>query len=270
MSTVTLAQFFYLGLSKRWPLDSYVLKDWRVAIKCLLFSESHIAEPKAQFNCYVRDGFPDMWMYAPIQVRSSITGTGFEPQEIKKACQGVGGHLGEGVTATVFVEQVLQGGLNNFAHIKVGMKQNHRCPDFVAVIPLSRLYDFYRIPYEPNDWLDNPLPIPVEAKSAREKLDIKTVLRDVALKQLIYYWWRISYRQYLEQVVGYGVVTLFVYTKRLLCHILVKPKSEQKQRELIAGLKGRDLWQIRANIEAASFIEKVEGCLEGFGGGNND
>lgn len=267
MSTpVTLKQKLYLG--GRWynNLPDYKISEELVALNCQLFSETHVEEPKAQFQSYVCGNPGNNVMFAPSRIKRALTGTGLAPQEWKKACQGIGGHLGEGVAATVFVEQVLRGNLQNFAHLRIGIKPTHRCPDFVVFLPLRNLYQYYGLSCPTGVNVDIPLPVPVEVKSRQSWMNLKTIFQE-ALGQLIYYWWRVvNTRPELEQVVGYGIVAVFSYANcPTLYHCFSRPKSQECQRELIVGLKGRKLHEIRACVKFRPFLEKVAACLERVG-----
>lgn len=267
MSTpVTLEQKLYLGWRRYYNLPDYEISGELVALNCQLFSETHVEEPKAQFQSYVCGNPGNNPMIAPSRVRRALIGTGLAPQEWKKACQGIGGHLGEGVAATVFVERVLRGDLQNFAHLRIGMKPHHRCPDFVVLVPLRSLYQYYGLSCPPGVNVDVPLPVPVEVKSRRSWKNVRTIVQE-ALRQLIFYWWRVcNTRPKLEQVVGYGIVVVFSYANcPTLYHCFLRPKSQECQRKLIVGLKGRELDKIKACVDSKLFLEKVVGCLEGVG-----
>lgn len=268
MATVRLEQKVLCtarsGACRRNQPDPIVASSYLVGINCQLFSETHIEDPAAQFDSYVCNS-PDptsIRTLVPAAVKRALVGTGLAPQGLKKACQGVGAHLGEGVAAMVFIKQILQGNMGNFAHIKVGMGPIHRCPDFVILVRLRRLYQFYGLPASAVE-NKSPLPVPVEVKSRRRNSDIKGAVSE-ALKQLIFYWWRVSRR--VPEVVGCGIVAIFVYGNRspTLYHCFLRP-SLQRYREFLASeLRRLDLPALRAAVEHERFVRLVESCLEGF------
>ncbi|OIQ58280.1 hypothetical protein MOTE_20810 [Moorella thermoacetica] len=263
MATIDLNQKLYVGVTYYRELNSYKLESKRLAIACELFAESHVAEPEAQFYSYIIDDITTIIMNQSRQITSILRDTGLTPQARKKVCQGVGGHLGEGITALTFIDQILKD-YSSFAHIKVGMGKTHRCPDFVAVTSLDVLYNYYTLLCLPEENINTILPIPVEAKSRKDNASIKSIIHNEAIRQLICYW-RTCCNTTVEQVVGYGIVTIFLYGKKInLNHCFLRPKSVKSQEELIDRLKQCTLDDIREIVECEDFICKVESCIEGF------
>lgn len=246
-----------------------------VGVNCQFFSETHIEHPAAQFDSYVcnRPSPTRVRANAPAALERALAGTGLAPQNYKRVCQGVGGHLAEGLTAMALIKQILQGDIGSIAHLKVGVRPMHRCPDFVILVPLSRLYQFYGL-NAPAFNNDPPLPVPVEVKSSRIRENKKRAVRE-ALRQLVFYWWRAG--QQIPGVVGYGIVIIFTYgnSSPTLRHCFLRPLSPGHQLSLVSALRSIDLPALRAAVDAAdeddaadrtdgeNLFEFVESCLGG-------
>lgn len=228
--------------------------------RCRLYAESHVAEPDAQFRDYILDDVTRFAMRWGMLTDLATAGSAYKPQELKRICQGVGGHLGEGA-AILALEQLLVLRPAEIAHLAVRTGQR-RCPDFVLTVSLNRLYQGYLLPGSPEMM---PIPVPLECKSSRDEVvSIRSLLTAGAIYQLASYWWEMN-RPRRRRVVGHGVVTVFCHQANILIHVLLRPKDQTSRLDLITYLASiRSPRRLTEVLNTDTEMDRVLNWLEGF------
>lgn len=265
MLSVLFTQKLYIGSYFKTELNKFLVDGYELGMMCEMFAESHVAKPEAQFEDYVIDDVSQIIM-SKGNADAYLIGTAVSPQKVKKTCQGVGGHLGEGVTALVFLKDINLPP-SNFSHIGILSGPTMRCVDFVAITKLGDLYKYYKISIKNWEDIDNIFAFPIEAKSRKKGIgaNCKSFLEDGAFCQIVSYWWACRGLG-MKGPVGYGLATAFSYEgNNIISHCFIKPKSDNDRKELLLYLNRiRSTRELRYTLDDKMEIKQIQSFLEGF------
>jgi hypothetical protein len=265
LSSEIFEQTLYIGSRFFSSFGYFTVDANELGIMCEMFAESHIVKPEDQFESYVIGDVSRILMSIG-NTAPYLYGTAASPQNNKKTCQGVGGHLGEGVTALIFTRDVGVP-IDDFAHVGISSGPIIKCVDFVAITSLSTLYSYYRI--IPYSWenLSDCFAFPIEAKSRKQGISArkcKGFLKEGVFNQIASYWWACR-DQGLEGPAGYGIATAFSYQVNTISHCFLRPKSLYDRLDLIGFLdKITDEFSLRAVLEDENGQKELFSYLEAF------
>lgn len=266
MSSEVFGQVLYTGPRRSKDLNPFRVDSSILSIMCETFAETHVAEPEAQFESYVVEDISSLIMSTG-NTAPRFIGTIIDPQDRKKTCQGVGGHLGEGITALIFLNNISID-KSFFAHIGINSGPMIRCVDFVAITCLRVLYDYYQLNALEWENIDLDFAFPIEAKTRKDGIGFhtcKSFLENGAFGQIVSYWWACR-GQGLRGPVGYGIATAFSYERdKVISHCFLRPKSENDRNFLLNLLNMiSDAKLLRMALGDKDTISEIQSYLEGF------